>query len=113
MLSFLDNARAREPQQLPLFPLRTVLFPGGLLPIKIFEQRYIEMAKRCLQDEKPFGVCLLTGILFGIAPALRVSRTSAVPALKANTRTAASGGGVSSRLLSQLLVAVQVTLSLV
>jgi Lon protease-like protein len=60
MLSFLDNARAREPQRLPLFPLRTVLFPGGLLPIKIFEQRYIEMAKRCLKDEKPFGVCLLT-----------------------------------------------------
>ena len=60
MLSFLDKARTREAQRLPLFPLRTVLFPGGLLPIKIFEQRYIEMAKRCLKDEKPFGVCLLT-----------------------------------------------------
>ena len=33
---------------LPLFPLRTVLFPGGLLPLKVFEQRYIEMTKACL-----------------------------------------------------------------
>jgi len=44
---------------LPLFPLRTVLFPGGLLPLKIFEQRYIDMAKACLKDELPFGVCLI------------------------------------------------------
>ena len=46
--------------ELPLFPLRTVLFPGGLLPLKIFEQRYIDMTKACLQDDRPFGVCLLT-----------------------------------------------------
>ena len=45
---------------LPLFPLRTVLFPGGLLPLKVFEQRYIEMTKACLRDERPFGVCLIT-----------------------------------------------------
>ena len=45
---------------LPLFPLRTVLFPGGLLPLKIFEQRYIDMTKACLKDERPFGVCLIT-----------------------------------------------------
>jgi predicted permease len=56
-----------------------------------------------------FGICLLTGILFGIAPAVRVSRVA--PALKANARTAASGGGAS--LVPKLLVAVQVTLSLV
>ena len=37
--------------QLPLFPLHTVLFPGGRLPLKIFEQRYIEMAKACLRDD--------------------------------------------------------------
>lgn len=60
MLSFLDHARSREPRTLPIFPLRTVLFPGGVLPLKIFEQRYIEMAKRCIADETPFGVCLLT-----------------------------------------------------
>jgi Lon protease-like protein len=45
---------------LPLFPLRTVLFPGGLLPLKVFEQRYIEMTKACLRDGRPFGVCLIT-----------------------------------------------------
>ncbi len=51
---------ARTPQTLPLFPLKTVLFPGGLLPIKVFEQRYIDMAKACLAEERPFGVCLIT-----------------------------------------------------
>jgi uncharacterized protein len=45
---------------LPLFPLRTVLFPGGLLPLKVFEQRYVEMTKACLRDAQPFGVCLIT-----------------------------------------------------
>jgi len=46
--------------RLPLFPLNTVLFPGGLLPLKVFEQRYIDMAKACLADDRPFGVCLIT-----------------------------------------------------
>ena len=50
----------RQPFPVPLFPLRTVLFPGGVLPLKIFEQRYIDMAKDCLRDERPFGVCLIT-----------------------------------------------------
>ena len=42
-----------------LFPLNTVLFPDGLLPLKVFEQRYIEMTKECLRDGQPFGVCLI------------------------------------------------------
>ena len=42
-----------------IFPLGTVLFPGGALPLKIFEQRYLEMTKTCLRDERPFGVCLI------------------------------------------------------
>jgi len=42
-----------------LFPLATVLFPGGVLPLKIFEQRYLEMTKACLRDNAPFGVCLI------------------------------------------------------
>ena len=46
--------------QLPLFPLRAVLFPGGLLPLKVFEQRYVEMTKACARDGRPFGVCLST-----------------------------------------------------
>ncbi|HEY1611060.1 MAG TPA: LON peptidase substrate-binding domain-containing protein [Paraburkholderia sp.] len=44
---------------LPLFPLHTVLFPGGLLPLKIFEARYLDMASQCLREQTPFGVCLL------------------------------------------------------
>lgn len=46
-------------RELPLFPLGTVLFPGGLLPLKVFEQRYVDMTKACLRDSKPFGVCLI------------------------------------------------------
>jgi Lon protease-like protein len=56
---FLRAASARLPMALPLFPLKTVLFPGGMLPLKVFEQRYIEMTKACLKDDQPFGVCLL------------------------------------------------------
>jgi Lon protease-like protein len=37
-----------------------VLFPGGRLPLRIFEQRYMEMAKACLKHESPFGVCLIS-----------------------------------------------------
>jgi uncharacterized protein len=60
VLEFLRaNVRPQTPTPLPLFPLRTVLFPGGLLPLKVFEQRYVEMTKACLKDGKPFGVCLL------------------------------------------------------
>jgi uncharacterized protein len=50
----------RDVAPLPLFPLRTVLFPGGILPIKIFEARYVDMATACIKAERPFGVCLLT-----------------------------------------------------
>jgi Lon protease-like protein len=51
---------SRSLTSLPLFPLRTVLFPGGLLPLKVFENRYVEMTKACLRDGRPFGVCLIT-----------------------------------------------------
>lgn len=60
MFSILRGASSREPGPLPLFPLKTVLFPGGVLPLKVFEQRYVTMTKACLKDDKPFGVCLLT-----------------------------------------------------
>jgi len=45
--------------EIPIFPLHAVLFPEGLLPLRIFEQRYLEMAKACLKDDAPFGVCLI------------------------------------------------------
>jgi hypothetical protein len=46
-------------QELPLFPLRTVLFNGGRLPLKIFEPRYIDMVSRCLKEQSGFGVVLI------------------------------------------------------
>lgn len=45
--------------EVPLFPLGTVLFPGGLLPLRVFEPRYVDMIKLCLRDNMPFGVCLI------------------------------------------------------
>ena len=45
--------------EVPLFPLHTVLFPAGRLPLRIFEQRYMDMAKACLRDGSVFGVCLI------------------------------------------------------
>ena len=45
--------------EIPLFPLNTVLFPGGILPLKIFEQRYLDMAALCMKDSLPFGICLI------------------------------------------------------
>jgi len=44
---------------LPLFPLNTVVFPGGRLPLKIFEQRYLEMIKQAIAADSPFGICAI------------------------------------------------------
>lgn len=44
---------------LPLFPLGAVLFPGGLLPLRIFEVRYLDMVKKCHAAQVPFGVVRL------------------------------------------------------
>jgi len=46
-------------EDLPLFPLNTVLFPGMLLPLHIFEERYKLMINRCVEKKQPFGVVLL------------------------------------------------------
>ena len=43
----------------PLFPLRTVLFPDGLLELKIFETRYLDLMARCMREQAPFGVVAL------------------------------------------------------
>jgi uncharacterized protein len=50
---------ATETIELALFPLNTVLFPGQVLPLHIFEERYRLMVRRCLADELPFGVVLI------------------------------------------------------
>jgi len=44
---------------LPIFPLGTVLYPDGLLPLRLFETRYIDMARRALKSGAPFGVCAI------------------------------------------------------
>ena len=44
---------------LPLFPLGTVLFPGGLLPLRVFEVRYLDMIGKCYKAGAPFGVVSL------------------------------------------------------
>ena len=45
--------------QVPLFPLNVVLFPGGPLPLRIFESRYIDMISERMRSEGPFGVLLI------------------------------------------------------
>ena len=57
LFNILSAGRKRE--SMPIFPLGTVLFPGAILPLKIFEARYMDMAKACLKDGSPFGVCLI------------------------------------------------------
>ncbi|MGV8990219.1 MAG: LON peptidase substrate-binding domain-containing protein [Thiobacillus sp.] len=44
---------------LPLFPLNTVVFPGGRLPLRIFEQRYLDMIKQAIANDTPFGICAI------------------------------------------------------
>ncbi len=48
------------PDSIPLFPLSTVLCPGGVLPLRIFEPRYVDMVRDCLQNDTGFGVILIT-----------------------------------------------------
>jgi len=56
---FLSQAKQHATCEIPLFPLNTVLFPGGKLPIKVFEPRYMEMVGACLKEKKAFGICLI------------------------------------------------------
>ncbi len=48
-----------EEQTLPLFPLNLVLFPGGVLPLHIFEQRYRELVKYCIRNESSIGIVMI------------------------------------------------------
>ena len=68
-MSWLDFLK-REPEaetavpapvrfEIPLFPLSTVLFPAGILSLKVFEPRYLDMVAACMRDHAPFGVCLI------------------------------------------------------
>ena len=53
------STAAPDWSNLPLFPLGTVLFPGGVLPLRVFEARYIDMTRECMKTGQPFGVCLI------------------------------------------------------
>ena len=49
-------------QTFSLFPLKSVLFPGTVLQLKVFEARYLDLASQCLRENRPFGVvCLAAG----------------------------------------------------
>src|SRR6185503_20499344 len=59
-----ESASAKESAsessaEIPLFPLNTVLFPGGPLPLRIFEPRYVDMVRYCMRERAPFGVVLI------------------------------------------------------
>lgn len=54
-----DTAMKGAIETIALFPLKSVLFPKGRLPLQIFEQRYIDLIRECLRNDKGFGVCLL------------------------------------------------------
>ncbi|HEX3914640.1 MAG TPA: LON peptidase substrate-binding domain-containing protein [Steroidobacteraceae bacterium] len=47
------------PTSIALFPLNVVLFPGGPLPLRIFETRYVDMVRRCMRGDQRFGVALI------------------------------------------------------
>ena len=51
--------QGKKRETVPIFPLQTVLFPGAALPLKIFEVRYVDMAKACLKEASLFGVALI------------------------------------------------------
>ena len=48
-----------ESADIPLFPLNTVLFPGGPLSLRIFERRYLDLVRDCTRNGSGFGVCLI------------------------------------------------------
>lgn len=50
---------AIQHREIPLFPLRTVLFTGGRLPLRIFEPRYMDMVSYCMKEQTGFGVVLI------------------------------------------------------
>ena len=61
----MSSGTAQDPEalkltQLPLFPLQAVLFPGGWMPLRIFEVRYLDMISRCHKAGAPFGVVALS-----------------------------------------------------
>ena len=65
---------------IPIFPQNTVLFPDGYLPLRIFEQRYIDMVRECTLNASWFGVCLVNNAEDSSRPAnhMRVGTTAEI-----------------------------------
>lgn len=84
-----------ERQDIPLFPLNTVLFPGMMLPLHIFEERYKMMIKRCLAETSEFGVVLLSegtaegqlGDIFDVGTTAQIKQVDALPGDRFNIVT--------------------------
>ena len=77
-------------QSLPLFPLGTVLFPGGYLPLQIFEVRYLDMVGKCFKAQAPFGIVTLNqGSEVRQAPSGEAVDGSAAPEIFHHTGTLA------------------------
>jgi len=77
-------AAAERIEALPLFPLQSVLFPGGQLALKIFEARYLDLVGDCLRRQQPFGVvCLMQGgeVRSERGPAVRFESTGTLARL--------------------------------
>ncbi len=58
-MSEIEYSSRRGSEIIPLFPLKSVLFPRGRLPLQIFEQRYINLIRHALKTDTGFGICLL------------------------------------------------------
>jgi Lon protease-like protein len=75
------------PDAFPVFPLSTVLFPGGILPLHVFEERYRTMTKKCLSGDGRFGVVLISrgsevgggDERTGVGTVAQILRASALP----------------------------------
>ncbi len=80
---------------LPIFPLGTVLFPGGTLPLQIFEERYKLMVNRCIDEQRAFGVVLIKAgvevggdaVPHGIGTTARIARVERLPQGRFNLLT--------------------------
>ena len=68
-----------EDNTIPFFPLSTVLFPEGPLPLRVFEPRYLDMVSRCLKEDSEFGVLLImSGSETGDANMVSVGTTARI-----------------------------------
>ncbi len=65
--------------ELPIFPLNTVLFPGGPLPLRVFEPRYLDMVSRCMREDSGFGVLLIRdGAEAGLADTFEIGTVAEI-----------------------------------